>query len=428
MNKLIGVLILITMVNTYAYSQEGAIISKIEIEGLKKTKESFIRRLIKVKEGSAYDSIKIATDIDRLNRLAGIAKAESSISKNSDTDYILKYTVVENFTIIPGLRVSQANNDEDIAFRVSAFEFNLLGRNQIIGGFYSRDVFDSYGLFWEAPFLFSNKFGFGVNYQDNITFEPIFISDNDDEGTDYRFQNKAFQAFLSYEFNFHNRAEFGFLIGDQEYEIEDNQINPGLPNDLEATNFSIASEYEYNDLDIDYQYISGIRNQTNVQYIFNSGGDGFLEDAFVGTNDLEYFLRIGKRGNLANRLRLSFTSNEDSPFAPFALDNQINIRGVGNTVDRGTASIVINTEYRYTLYEKDWFVVQSNTFIDAGTWRTPGNDFDQLVEGEAIRFNPGVGIRFIHKRIFNAVIRLDYGFGTGENSNSGFVFGIGQFF
>lgn len=427
MKKIVGFLILVIIVITSGHAQEK-IISKIEIEGLKRTKESFLRRLIKVKEGSKYDSLKIATDVERLNRLAGIAKATSAITKKSETDYILKYSIVENFTIIPGLRISQANNDEDVAFRISAFEFNLLGRNQILGGFYSRDVFDSYGVFWEAPFLFNNKFGFGVNYQDNVTFEPIFINDNDEEGTDYRFQNKTFQAFLSYEFNFHNRAELGFLIGDQEYDIEDNQVNPGLPNQLDATNFSITSEYEYNDLDIDYQYISGFRNQTNFQYIFNSGGDGFLEDAFVGTNDLEYFIRIGEKGNLANRLRLSYTSNEDSPFAPFALDNQINIRGVGNTVDRGTASIVINTEYRHTLYEKDWFVIQSNTFIDAGTWRTPGNDFDQLVEGDAIRFNPGVGIRFIHKRIFNAVIRLDYGFGTGNNSDSGFVFGIGQFF
>ncbi len=421
-------LLLIIAYHTHSYAQETATITKIEIEGLKRTKESFLRRLIKVKEGSPYDSLKIATDVERLNRLAGIAKATSLITKNTTTNYTLKYTIVENFTIIPGLRISQANNDEDIAFRISAFEFNLLGRNQIIGGFYSRDVFDSYGIFWEAPFLFSNKFGFGVNYQDNVTFEPIFVNDDDEEGTDYRFQNKTFQAFLSYEFNFHNRAEFGFLIGDQEYQIQDNQPNSGLPNDLEATNFSITAEYEFNDLDIDYQYISGFRNQTNFQYAFNSGGGNFIEDAFVGTNDTEYFLKIGKRGNLANRLRLSYTSNEDSPFAPFALDNQINIRGIGNTVDRGIASVVINTEYRHTLYEKDWFVIQSNTFIDAGTWRTPGNDFDQLVEGNAIRFNPGVGIRFIHKRIFNAVIRLDYGFGTANNSDSGFVFGIGQFF
>lgn len=420
------ILLLVLMVTSFVYSQE-AIITKIEINGLKRTKESFLRRLVKVKPGSVYDSLKVATDVERLNRLAGIANATSTITKNTETDYTLTYTIVENFTIIPGIRISQANNDEDIAFRVSAFEFNLFGRGQILGGFYSRDVFDSYGVFWEAPFLFTNKLGVGINYQDNVTFEPIFVND-DSTSEDFRFQNRAFQASLIYEFDFHNRAELGFTIGNQEYIVEEDQPDLGLPDQLEANSVGIIGEYEYNDLDIEYQYVSGFRNQANAQYIFNSGGEEFLEDAFVGTNDLEYFYRIGEKGNLANRLRLSYTSNDNSPFAPFALDNQINIRGVGNTVDRGTASVVINTEYRHTLLEKGWFVIQSNAFIDAGSWRTPGNDINQLFDGSTIRVNPGLGVRFIHKRIFNAVIRLDYGFGIGEDETSGLVFGIGQFF
>jgi hypothetical protein len=51
-------------------------------------------------------------------------------------------------------------------------------------------------------------------------------------------------------------------------------------------------------------------------------------------------------------LRLGLSTNNESPFAPFSLDNNINLRGVGNAVDRGTGSIVFNTEYRYTLVDK----------------------------------------------------------------------------
>ena len=424
-------MLLVAVLSTVYVNAQEKTISKIEFEGLKKTKESFLRRLVKVKEGSAYDSIKIDTDVERLNRLPGIANAVSKLEDVSPTELRLTYTIVENFTIIPGLRASTANDDDGVAFRVSVFEFNLFGRNQLIGGFFARDVFNSFGVFWEAPFLFTNKFGLGINYQDNTTFEPIFLNGNIDEENDYRFQNRQFQAFLSYEFNFHNRAEFGFSVGDQEYTLQENPDQTDfdeLPNQLEATNFNITGQYEYNDLDIFYQYVSGFRNETNLQYVFNSGGQGFLDDAFVINNDFEYFFRLGERGNWANRLRTSFTSNNDSEFAPFTLDNQINIRGVGNQVDRGTAAIVINTEYRHTLYEKDWFVIQSNAFIDTGAWRTPRNDFNQLFDGSSFRFFPGVGIRFIHKRIFNAVIRLDYGFGIGEDSTNGLVFGIGQFF
>ena len=420
------IILLVLIISSFAYSQD-IIVSKINIEGLKKTKESFLRKLVKVKPNSVYDSLKVATDVDRLSRLAGIANATSKITKNSEIDYTITYTIVENFTIIPGVRVSEANNSEDVAFRVSAFEFNLFGRGQILGGFYSRDVFDSFGLFWEAPFLFTNKLGIGINYQDNVTFEPIF-TDSKDISEDFRLQDRAFQASLIYERDFHNRFELGFTIGSQDYVVQPNQIDLGLPDQLNVNSTSIIGEYEYNDLNIEYQYLSGFRNQTNVQYLFNSGNEEFLENAFVGANDLEYFRRIGNRGNLASRLRLSYTSNTDSPFAPFALDDQINIRGVGNTVDRGTASVVVNTEYRHTVLEKGWFVIQSNAFVDAGSWRTPGNNLNQLFDGNTIRVNPGLGLRFIHKRIFNAVIRLDYGFGLGENQISGLVFGIGQFF
>lgn len=421
-----AILILVLLITNFSLAQQ-AIVKNIEIEGLKRTKESFIRRLIKVKPESVYDSLKVATDVDRLNRLAGIANATSKVNKNSDTEYTITYTIVENFTIIPGIRVSEANNSEDIAFRVSAFEFNLLGRGQLLGGFYSRDVFDSFGAFWEAPFLFTNKLGVGINYQNNVTFEPIFTNSKD-VSEDFRFQNRAFQASLIYEYDFHNRAELGVIIGREDYLVQPDQPDLGLPDALSARSAGVISEYEYNKLNIEYQYLSGFRNQTNAQLIFNSGGGDFLKDVFVASNDLEYFKRIGERGNLASRLRLSYSTNEDSPFAPFSLDNQINIRGVGNTVDRGTASAVINAEYRHTLLEKGWFVIQSNTFVDAGTWRTPGNDVNQLFDGSTIRFNPGVGLRFIHKRIFNAVIRLDYGFGLGNSKNSGLVFGIGQFF
>jgi hypothetical protein len=46
-----------------------------------------------------------------------------------------------------------------------------------------------------------------------------------------------------------------------------------------------------------------------------------------------------------------FGINSKSPFAPFAVDNNINLRGVGNIIDRGTGTVVLK-EYRHTLFEK----------------------------------------------------------------------------
>ena len=110
------------------------------------------------------------------------------------------------------------------------------------------------------------------------------------------------------------------------------------------------------------------------------------------------------------------------------MDNNINIRGVGNVIDRGTASIVLNTEYRYTVFEKNWFVLQGNAFLDAGTWRNPGGDYGDLINSDNFRVYSGLGVRLMHKKIYNATFRIDYGFGLTKDASQGLVFGIGQYF
>ncbi|MFS4455350.1 POTRA domain-containing protein [Maribacter sp. 2304DJ31-5] len=425
MKKIIPILFLTLGMGLQA--QEVSI-SQIDFEGLKRSKESFLRRLIKTKEKSVYDTLKIKDDVDRLKRLPGIANASYSSHIVGD-NAIVTYTLEENFTLIPGLRIATAN-DGSFAYRISAFEFNLFGNNQLFGGFYEKNVFSSYGVFWEHPFLFSDKLGIGLSYQDVTTLEPVFFDSGEE---DYRFNSKNLEANLLFSFDFNNEAELGAILVQENYRFEGESLIPNRPNNLEADKLIYRAAYRHVDLDIDYQYVDGIQNEFTGQYIQfldgNIAGEAFLDNFLSLRNDFIYYKKLGDKGNWANRLRLAAAiGNEDSPFAPFTLDNQLNIRGVGNTVDRGTAAIVFNTEYRHTLHEKGWFVIQGNAFIDAGSWRRPGNDFSQLFDGSSAQLYPGLGIRFIHKRIFNAVFRLDYGFGIGTNATNGIVFGIGQYF
>ncbi|MEM8926577.1 MAG: POTRA domain-containing protein [Bacteroidota bacterium] len=415
------------VVVSLVFSQEKKTIS-LEFEGLNRTKESFLRRLLKVKPGNTYDTLLVKKDLERLNRLPGIANAKDSVVFKKDGVKVF-YIVEENFTIIPGLRIATAN-DGSFAYRLSVFEFNLLGNNQLLGGYYERNVFDSYGFFWEHPFLFSDKAGVGFNYQDITREEPIFF----DEGTkEYRFNSRQIEGQLILSPDFNNEIELGALFVNERYTFEGDDPIPDTPLELEANKIFYRAAYRYIDFDIDYQYFDGFQSEFTGQYIQQLSGDApgqeFLGNFLSLRNDFIYYKKLGTKGNWANRLRLAAAiGNEDSPFAPFTLDNQLNIRGVGNVVDRGTGAIVLNTEYRHTLYEKGWFVVQSNVFLDAGAWRDPGEPFSQLFDGSNTRFYPGAGFRLIHKRIFNAVFRLDYGFGIGANTTNGIVFGIGQYF
>lgn len=409
------------------FAQE-LVIEELNFTGLKKTKESFLRRLVKTKLGSSYDSILVAKDIERLKRLPGIASA--SFSKIVREEAVsLNYEIVENFTIIPGLRIATAN-DGSFAYRVSVFEFNLFGNNQLIGGFYERNVFNSYGLFWEHPFLFSDKLGVGLNYQDRTTQEPVFFSEGD---KNYRFNSKNAEASLLFSFDFKNEAELGVSFSKESYLFEGEDAVPNSPLSLNADKLIYKGVYRYVDLDIDYQYFDGLTSEFTGQFVQFLQGDTNAEQ-YLGSflslrNDLIYYKKVKKKGNWASRLRFAVAlGNEDSPFAPFTLDNQLNIRGVGNTVDRGIAALVLNTEYRHTLYEKGWFAVQGNAFVDTGSWQNAGEDFSQLFDGSSTKLYTGLGFRLIHKKIFNAVFRLDYGIGIGSEATNGIVFGIGQYF
>lgn len=405
-----------------AIHAQDAIIANVKIQGNKRTKTEFLKKLVKVKSGAVIDSIVLKADMERLKRLPSISHAYFQVFSANDGRHNVYYNIEENFTLIPFANLFTSSND-DFAFRIGLQEFNFLGKNITLGGFYQYDIFNSYGLSIKAPYLFSNKLGLAFNYQDFTTQEPVFF---DNTTADYRYNNKGFEVLGLYEFNFKNRIELGFSLFTEDYAYLSGATSAQVPQALNVNKHLIKLIYEYNDLKYFYHYLEGFRSSLNFQYVGSS--DASLPEFLIGFNDFTYFYRIGQNGNWASRLRLGLASNVDTPFAPFTVDNNLNIRGVGNTIDRGTGAIVFNTEYRHTLVDKNWFVLQSNVFVDGGSWRNPGGDFGDFSNKQNIRIYPGVGLRFIHKKIFNAIFRIDYGYGVTEDSSRGIVFGIGQYF
>jgi len=402
----------------YAQKKE---VSEITVQGNKRTKTNQILRLMNTKKGTALDSIVLARDILMIKRLQSIADARFLVNRKEE-NYNVIIEVEENYTLIPSANIYTTNDDE-FAFRLGLYEFNLFGKNISIGGFYQNDIYSSYGINFRAPFLFSKKFGLALNHQSLNTQEPVFF----DSGTEqYKYSNTSYEIAGLYQFDFHNKIELGINYFNEAYKNKDENPNINSPQNFDVNKLLYKLVYEYNNLDFHFQYISGFKNTLNFQYVVST--DDILPDFLIGWNDLSYFARVGKKGNWASRLRVGLASNDESPFAPFAVDNNLNVRGVGNVIDRGTGVIVLNTEYRHTLYEKKWFILQSNVFVDGGSWRNPGGDLGDFSNSQNFRLYPGVGLRFIHKKIFNATFRIDYGYGVTKNATNGFVFGIGQYF
>jgi outer membrane protein assembly factor BamA len=405
----------------YGFSQDK-IVGDLKIQGNKKIKTAFVKKIAIVKAGSVLDSVAIENDIRLLKRLPSIAHAYYQVFHSHDNEYNVFYNIEENFTIIPSANIYTSNEGE-FAYRLGLYEFNLLGRNMTFGGFYQKDIYGSYGINFRAPYLFSRKFGLAINHQDLTTQEPVFF---DNTTADYKYRNTSYEVLGLHQINFHNRIEAGINYFSEDYEYKSGATNSAVPLALNVKKLLYKFIYEYNNLDYDYQYVKGFKSSLNFQYVTSTSDE--LPEFVIGWNDFIYYARIGDKGNWASRLRVGFSTNDDTPFAPFSVDNNLNVRGVGNIIDRGTGAIVLNTEYRHTLYEKGWFSLQGNAFVDAGTWRNPGGDFGDFSDSQNIRVYPGVGLRFIHKQIFNAIFRIDYGIGVTPDATKGLVFGIGQYF
>ncbi len=415
------VILIIAFISTFAVAQDNVILD-LKIQGNKKLKSSLVKKISKAKAGKVLDSTILEEDIKRLKRLPAVAHAYYQVFLSYDNSYNVFYNIEENFTIIPSVSIYTTNDDE-FAYRLGVYEFNALGQNIIFGGFYQKDIFSSYGINFRAPFLFSREFGLAINHQNLNTEEPVFFNGST---ANYKYKNKSYEVLGLYQPNFKNRFEIGVNYFLEEYNYINGATNPSVPQELSINKLLYKGIYEFNSLDYYYQYVSGFRSLFNIQYVTATSQD--VSDFVIGWNDLHYYTRVGDKGNWASRLRVGLATNDETPFAPFSVDNNVNLRGVGNTIDRGTGAIVVNTEYRHTLLDKDWLAIQGNAFIDAGTWRNPGGDFGDFAESKNIRVYPGFGFRFIHKRIFNAIFRIDYGFGITKGETQGLVFGIGQYF
>ncbi len=419
--KKIILFFIVTIYSIASFSQEKIVID-VKIRGTKKTKISEIEKIIKTRKNIVLDSVILKNNIIRLKRLPAISHAYFQVFHSHENKYNVFINVEENFTLIPEVNFWTTTNKR-FAYKIGLNDYNFLGRNIAFGGFYQKNRFNSYGVNFRAPTLFSRKWGIALNHLKWASEEPLYF---DDKSANYKYENISYEALALYQISFKHQLQFGVNFFKEKYDYLTGDTSPEIPRKLNINKRLLKVVYTYDELDYYYQYINGFKNEFYGQYVTSK--NEYQDDFLIFWNDFFYYKRIGEKGNWANRLRVGLSSNIKSPFAPFALDNNVNLRGVGILVDRGTGSIVWNTEYRYTLYDNKWLVIQGNIFNDLGTWRHPGGKLNDFLKSENIQIYSGIGLRFINKKIFNAVFRIDYGHGLTQGSSKGIVFGLGQYF
>ena len=123
MTKIFWILIFIGLASTSAFAQDD-LVADLKIQGNKKLKASFIKKICLIKPGAELDSLILDKDIKRLKRLPAISHAYYQVFYSHDNQYNVFYNIEENFTIIPSANIYTSNVGE-FAYRLGLFEFNL---------------------------------------------------------------------------------------------------------------------------------------------------------------------------------------------------------------------------------------------------------------------------------------------------------------
>lgn len=421
MKKLLLLLCILTPLLLTAQENNWTIKS-IEFEGLKKTNPKYLRQFLKSKEGSAFTKKGLENDIQQLWNAGTNQDVQVKIDSLSNQQVKLTFQLKEKKTLIP--IVNFGGIDDNIWFQLGLTDFNWRGRgHQFLAFYQNNDMRHSGQVFYRIPYL-NRKWGVAFDVLQWRSLEPLFFP----EGTvQYNYDNFNVGATAIRNFNFKQRLELGASFFVEKYskaEIQ-NIDNPPGPDGLQLPKTASKVEYIHNYINHNRFYLQGWDARGIWQVVYNLEDQTFFNSLILQARK---FHRFGKRGNFALRARMGISTNNDTPFAPFVIDSRINLRGSGNRIERGTAQLILNMEYRHTLLDSDNWAIQGVAFSDMGNWRPPGGTLNQFLETDELRQFVGGGFRVIYKRIYNAIFRIDYGIDIYNQDQHGIVLGIGQYF
>lgn len=405
-------------------------------KGLARTQVQYLDAQSKVlQEGSSPENLalhlppgqKLTATLNELRQqlinLPAITNADYTIDSSGNQPSVVNWRIEEARTLFPLLDLGGVK--DNFYYLVGFSNFHFRGRGQSLTAFYQNiDGEHNYYLGFTNPNWKGARWGYQIESQRYAAIEPLYFP----EPVSYVYANLSFGAGLSYTTPNRHIFRFGLSNFYEHYQKTEPGLTTPGPEELDLNKGLLKLSHAHRNLDFHWERLEGTAHETVFQAVrtFNNSADNFV----IGWHDFRYYKMKGMFGNLALRLRVGLSTNVNSPFAPFVLDSQVNIRGSGNRIDRGTAQLILNLEYRHTVWKdtRDRFAVQAVGFSDLGSWRNPGGEISDVWNEENFRHFVGGGVRLISLKAYNAVLRLDYGMDVRNTRERGFVAGFGQYF
>lgn len=414
MQSVVQIVLMLLLISTTVVSQTK--IEKIDFVGLTHTKPAFLLGYLTQKVGAVYDSMLIQADRQRMLNLNILSSIEVVVTK-TEAGVSITYNCAEMVNTLPIFALGQTENT--FWCRAGLQSLNLTGRADKLFVYYQYYDRHSFYLNYATDRINDSDWGITGSLIKWATLEPLTTNN----GTfNYSYTNYTAYGSLQRFISFYETLDWGIGMFSERFELPE-----AMPLETEKIiqggKFLSKVIFRSNHLNFNSFLVDGFYNQLNVEFIHATEE---VQNFITIFNDFRHFIKLSQRFNLANRLRLGIATNDDNPFAPFVLDSYLNIRGVGNRVDRGTGSIVVNSELRYTLFDSNKWAAQGVAFIDFGSWRKPGGSFNDFKKSENMRAFTGLGTRLIYKQAFDTMVRVDVGY--DYDKKTGIIIGIGQYF
>ncbi len=399
-------------------------LTKIHFSGLKNTDESYLRKVILSEEGSLLNAGLIDQDIQNLKNLPSIIQAEALLD-SSENNVQLTFNVTERNTILPKVNLGTLRNNFWFTLGLSENNFRGIG-DKLLAFYQNNDGRHSGQIQFEKFRLGGTKWGAALNAYHWSSIEPLYFEEGP---VSYNYDNTGIGGTLVRNFSVRRNLLLGSTLFREGYTQRDEQVleNPPGPKQFAIDKLLSKLQWNQNELNYHFFYLNGYQLNVTYQNVYS------LKNP-VPFNSIELRLKgflvpeSDPKINFAGRLIVGLSTNDDSPFAPFVADSHVNLRGVGNRIDRGTGQVVLNAEMRYTLKHEENWAVQWVMFTDFGSWRNPGGELSDFVDVDQFRQFVGVGARLLYLKVYGATLRLDYGIDIFNIDQQGFVLGLGQYF
>ncbi len=422
MNRIVFLLLLVLPITSMAQR-----VNSISFTGLTITKEDYLRSIIESTTGGDFSQQQFEDDIFLLRNLNLFFEVEGEAATTDSIAFDLTFRIREATYLYP--IVSASGFKDQLKLQLGANHINFLGRAQSIGVLYQYYDRHSFSIFHTAKRHSNKKTGHELAMANYSTVEPLYFSGPvGDTVSSFNFDNYSVSAGGHYWLGRYVNVGIGAAYMYENYFQLDDAFD--LYNGTKRFNFhkhQLRAHVESNKVEHLFERMDGWKARAYGEWIhtYTSGpAPSFLKLTLTGT----YYKLMGERGNLASSVRLGTSTNTESPFAPFVLDGFLNVRGIGNRVERGTAELIVNLEYRHSFWKHKIVTLQGAVFSDYGALRKAGQSFETFFDGMDPNVFLGGGLRLNLNVLYRTCVRLDYSLNPFDPSQHGFTFGFGHFF